>query len=492
MTDNHPLTARERLREIAYRAMQARGLEPEFSPAALNEVHRITGPAASADPTVPDLRHLLWCSIDNDDSRDLDQLSVAEASADGQVRLRVAIADVSALVHRDSAIDLHARRNTTSVYTPAQIFPMLPERLSTDLTSLNAEVDRLAMVIDFVVDAQGAVGDAGVHPALVRNRAKLAYNSVGQWLAGQAPVPAGVAAVEGLEANLRLQVAAAQRTKALRHTHGALSLETVKARPVFTDGMLRDLEPETRDAAKELIEDLMIAANGVTARFLAAHGFPSIRRVVRTPRHWDRIVELAAAAGTVLPAEPDARALEGFLVAARARDPLTFPDVSLSVIKLMGPGEYAVESAGSVPTGHFGLAVKDYSHSTAPNRRYPDVLTQRLLKAALAQRPAPYTVAELQALAEHCTEQEDAAKKVERQLVKSAAAMLLAPRLGQAFDALVTGAADKGTWVRISAPIVEGRLVDGFQGRRVGERLRVQLVRTDVEHGMIDFRALRT
>jgi len=491
MTATNGRPPRVVLQEIAHQAMLARGLSPDFSPAALAELNAIHGPAAATDTSVHDLRHLLWCSIDNDDSRDLDQLSVAEALPVGATKLLVAIADVSSLVRQWSALDGHAQQNTTSVYTAAQIFPMLPEKLSTDLTSLNFDSDRVAVVIEMVFSGDGALRGSDIYQARVRNRAKLAYNAVAAWIESGAPIPPAISAVSGLEENIRLQDRVAQQLRALRHERGALSFETIQARPSFVGDSIKDIEAETSNRAKQLIEDLMVAANGVTAQFLAAKKLSSIRRVVRTPKYWDRIVELAAERGAVLPAAPDAKALEEFLVNAKAADPVGFPDLSLSVIKLMGAGEYVLELPGGHSPGHFGLAVRDYAHSTAPNRRFPDLITQRLLKAALAGAAPPYTNEELGALAGHCTEQEDAAKKVERQVGKSAAAMVLQSRIGERFDAIVTGASEKGTWVRLLHPPVEGKLESGYQGRKVGERLRVQLLRTDVERGFIDFRAER-
>jgi exoribonuclease-2 len=367
---------------------------------------------------------------------------------------------------------------------------MLPEKLSTNLTSLNFGVDRLAMVVEMTFTAEGELTGSDIYEAQVHNRAKLAYNSVAAWLDGQGPRPVPIGAVPGLEENLRLQHAMAQRLRERRHMRGALSLQTIQARPVFVGDILQDLRADESNVAKNLIEELMVAVNGVGARFLAAQKYPSVRRIVRTPTHWDRIVELAAARNFTLPRTPDGIALEKFLLAAREASPADFPDLSLSVIKLMGAGEYVVEFPGGTSPGHFGLAVRDYAHSTAPNRRFPDLITQRLVKAALAGKPVPYSNDELTALALHCTEQEDAAKKVERQVVKSAGALLLAGRIGETFDAMVTGASDKGTYVRLAHPPVEGKLVDGFGGRKVGDRLRVQLVYTDVERGYIDLRAV--
>jgi len=490
MTNPNGSPSRPLLQAIARRVMLARGLAPDFTPAALAELDAIRAPAVAADATTRDLRQLLWCSIDNDDSRDLDQLSVAEVLPDGATKIYVAIADVSAVVRQGSALDGHARQNTTSVYTAAQIFPMLPERLSTDLTSLNFAADRLAIVIEMVFAADATLTTSAIYPATVRNRAKLAYHSVAAWLEGNAPLPPAIGAVAGQAEKIQHQNSVARQLAELRHLRGALSLETLQTRPVFADGILTGLEADTPNPAKRLIEDLMIASNGVTARFLAAKKFPSIRRVVRTPAHWDRIVEFAAEHGATLPSAPDAKALEQFLVAAKAANPAGFPELSLCVIKLMGAGEYVLELPGGNITGHFGLAVKDYAHSTAPNRRFPDVITQRLLKAALAGRPPPYPSEELAALARHCTEQEDAAKKVERQVGKSAAALLLHSRIGERFDAVVTGASDKGTWVRITQPPVEGKLERAAASLRVGDRLRVELIYTDVERGFIDFKGV--
>ncbi len=471
--------------------MVARGLLPEFSPAALAEASALGPAAPEAGASPRDLRGLLWASIDNDDSRDLDQLSVAEALPGGAVKILVAIADVDASVPKGSAIDSHARTNTTSVYTAAEIFPMLPERLSTDLTSLGEGEDRLAIVVEMTVGEDGGVTGSDVFRAVVRNRAKLAYGGVAAWLDGRAPAPPRVAAVEGMDEQLRIQDRVAQRLKRLRSRHGALDLETIEARPVFEDGTLTALRREEKSRAKVLIEDFMIAANGVTARFLEAKGFPSVRRVLRAPERWARIVALAAGLGETLPAEPSAAALEAFLDRRRRSDPARFPDLSLTVVKLLGPGEYALERPGEAAAGHFGLAVRDYTHSTAPNRRFPDLLTQRLLKAALAGRPPPYADAELAALAQHCTEAEGNAAKVERQVLKSAAALLLAPRMGERFDGVVTGASAKGTWARVLDPPVEGKVVRGFEGLDVGDPVRVELVHVDVERGFIDFARAR-
>jgi VacB/RNase II family 3'-5' exoribonuclease len=468
--------------------MLERGLLTDFSPQALAELSNAHEPEMKAGTSIRDLRNLIWCSIDNDDSRDLDQLTVAESLAAGAAKILVAIADVDALVKNRSALDEHARHNTTSVYTAAEIFPMLPEKLSTDLTSLNLESDRFADVVEMTIAADGSLQSSDIYRALVRNRAKLAYDSVAGWLEGTGPMPEEIGAVSGLAENLRLQDRVAQTMKALRYVHGALNFETIEARPVFDNDEITRLDVERKNRAKDIIEDFMIGANGVTARYFAAKKLPSLRRIVRTPKNWNRIVQLAQEHDFTLPEKPDSKPLEIFLNAAQAADPLRFPDLCLSVIKLMGPGEYVVELPADTAVGHFGLAVKDYSHSTAPNRRYPDLITQRMLKSAMSGEPQPYTNDELEALAAHCTEEEDAAKKVERQVEKSAAAMLLESRVGEQFDAVVTGASVKGTWVRLLHPPVEGKLISGFEGMEVGHRLRVELVHTDVDRGYIDFK----
>ena len=479
------------LRAIAQEAMRQRGLLPEFSAAAMAEAARLSGPGQDKDPMIRDLRELLWASIDNDDSKDLDQLSVAQPLAAGAVKILVAIADVDALVKKDSAIDGHAWTNTTSVYTAAEIFPMLPEKLSTDLTSLNEKEERLAVVIEMTVAADGSITGGYVYRALVFNRAKLAYNAVAAWLEGTGAAPTKLAAVPGLEEQLRIQDGAAQALRRVRHAQGALMLETAEARPVYDADVLVDMRPDPRNRAKELIEDFMVAANGVTAKYLESRGYASLRRVLRTPKRWERIVELAAALNERLPAKPSAQALGAFLETRRRVDPERFPDVSLAVVKLLGSGEYALELPGQEIEGHFGLAVRDYTHSTAPNRRFPDLIAQRLLKAAMAGRPSPYTNEELTTLAAHCTVQEDNADKVERQVRKSAAALLLSSRIGAKFDGIVTGASEKGTWVRVTGPTAEGRVVRGFEGLDVGDRVRVELVHTDVARGFIDFARAR-
>ena len=475
------------LLRVARRAMIERGLEPDMTPAALAEVQRLAAPRSPFGADVRDLRDLAWCSIDNDDSRDLDQLTVAAGLRDGSARVLVAVADVSTSVQPGSAVDGHAAANTTSVYTPPLNFPMLPERLSTDLTSLGQDEDRLAIVIEVVVDGASPGSIPNVYRAVVRNKAKLAYSSVGAWLEGKGEPPPAIGVVPGLADNLRLQDTVAQRLRACRHEHGALELESLEVRARIEGDAVVGLERDERNRAKELIEDFMIAANGVIARFLKGHNFPIMRRVVRSPERWQRIVDIAQHLGERLPSEPDAKALQEFLVRRRAADPLRFPDLSLSVIKLLGRGEYVASFPGQEVTGHFGLAVSDYTHSTAPNRRYPDLATQRLIMAAVAGVEAPYARAQLEALAAHCTQKEDGAQKVERLLRKAAAACLLHGRIGTEFDGIVTGASPKGTWARIFDPPAEGRIERGQEGLDVGDLVRVKLIHADPERGFIDF-----
>jgi ribonuclease R len=490
--DANAQTHRTILERIAHRVMLERGLLPDFSAEAIAELGQIQVPAGIDAGSVRDMRNLLWASIDNNDSLDLDQLTVAEAMPGDKAKILVAIADVDALVKEGSALNEHAHHNTTSVYTAAEIFPMLPEKLSTNLTSLNFNEDRLSIVVEMVIATDGTLADSDVYLARVHNHAKLAYNSVAAWLDKTGPIPQAIAAVQGLAENLQLQDRVAQNLKNFRHVQGALSLETIEAKPVFDGDQIQALELDEKNCAKELIENFMVAANGVTARFLSSKNFPSIRRVVRTPRRWDRIVEIAGEHGVKLPDIPNSKSLEEFLVKERAADPLRFPDLSLTVVKLLGSGEYVAELPGGDVPGHFGLAVKDYAHSTAPNRRFPDLLTQRLLKTALAEQPVPYSKDDLDLLATHCTEAEDAVHKVERQVEKSAAALLLESRIGAQFDAIVTGASPKGTWVRLLTPPVEGKLVQGFEGLDVGHRVRVQLISVDVQQGFIDFKRINS
>jgi VacB/RNase II family 3'-5' exoribonuclease len=478
---------RAHLRAIAVQAMRERGLDPDIPQDALAQAAALArAPTTTEEPT-RDLRTLPWCSIDNDDSRDLDQLSVAEVLQGGDVKVLVAIADVDAAVAKGSAVDRHAALNTTSVYTPAVIFPMLPERLSTDLTSLAEHQDRLAVVIEFVVSADGGLKSSDLYGATVNNKAKLAYNAVGAWVAGAGPLPPAAAAAPGMDEQLRMQDRVAQALDALRAQHGALGFETIEVETVFDGDTLHEVRPQAPNRAKSLIANLMIAANGVTARFLDARGFPSLRRVVKSPERWDRIRALADQLGDTLPPDADSLALAAFLDRRKKADPQTFPDLSTSVIRLLGRGEYVVDPPGAEPPGHFGLAVRDYSHSTAPNRRFPDLVAQRLVKAALAGHPSPYSLGELEKIATQCTTQEDAANKVERQVRKSAAAMVVQSMIGDQFDAIVTGASNKGTFVRVASPPIEGKLMAPRPGLDVGDRLRVRLSGVNIDRGFIDF-----
>jgi VacB/RNase II family 3'-5' exoribonuclease len=458
---------------------------PELDAAARQQTDQLTA-AAAMPPGVKDLRDRPWSSIDNNESRDLDQIEIAESLPDGTVRLIVAIADVDALVPKGSPLDLHAYANCTSVYTGVDVFPMLPEKLSTNLTSLNENEDRLAIAIETVVNSDGDVVSHDVYRAMVRNKAQLAYDAVGDWLGGGGP-PGKIAGNAVLVGQLKLQRDASQLLKAERVRNGALELETIEATTVSKDGKIVDLTVVHKNQARDLIEDFMIASNVAIAKFLEAKGRSGIRRVVREPERWSRIVELAAGYGTTLPAEPDSLALAHFLADRRQADPDRFPDLSLSVVKLMGPGIYALDLPGRDPGGHFGLATHDYSHATAPNRRYADLVTQRLVKAVLAGAPAPYTNDELSDIAAHCTEREDAENKVERNVRKIVAALLLQDQIGQSYDAIVTGANDKGTFVRTVRPPAEGMVVRDHQGFDVGDKVRVKLVAADPAKGFIDF-----
>jgi exoribonuclease-2 len=433
------------------------------------------------------LRSLLWSSIDNDSSRDLDQVEYAENLPDGTTRLLIGIADVDSSVPKGSATDRQASFETTSVYTGVATFPMLPGELSTDRTSLMDAQDRLSLVIELHLADSGEVTCHDVYPAFLRNRAKLAYSSTGAWLEGRGPMPQTVAATPGLEAQLRFQQETSEKLRGIRKSHGALTFSSVEATPVVENGEVKDLSVAHHNVAEDIIESFMVAANVAMAQVLRERGSLSIRRVVRTPRRWDRIQAIAAQFHVQLPSTPDPRALSEFLAARNTADPAHFPDLSLSVVKLLGPGEYMVEAPGAEQQGHFGLAVNDYTHSTAPNRRYADLVTQRLLKAIATRSAANYSEAELQQIAAHCTEREDAARKVERLMHKVAAASLLSHRIGEMFDGIVTGASPKGTYVRLLKPPVEGRVVHGAQGIDVGDKVRVRLVSVDVWKGFIDF-----
>jgi len=484
---NDPRPSSINLQSIARQVMQAQGFEPDFPPEVqeqLSDIHAHP-PQLVSSIQVRDLRNLLWSSIDNDSSKDLDQIEVAEHLPNGDVKVMIGIADVDAFVAKDSPIDQHAKRETTSVYTGVTIFPMLPNELSTGASSLLPDVDRPAVVTEFVVNAGGELSSGIVYRAIVRNKAQLTYNAVGAWLEGTAPAPPKVAASSDLQAQLKLQDQTAQALKKLRFEHGALNLETSEVIPLLLDQQVTGVAKVEKNRATDLIEDFMIAANGVVARLLEK--VSSLRRIVRTPKHWDGIVRLAAEAGETLPAAPDSKALNNFLIKRKTADPDHFADLSLAVIKLVGPGEYVLERPGDSPEGHFGLAVQDYTHSTAPNRRFPDVVTQRLIKASLDGKPGPYSDNDLAAIASNCTQKGDAARKVEREMSKRLAAMAMSHRVGETFDAMVTGTTPKGTFVRVMQPHMEGLLAQGAQGLHVGDKLRVKLVRTDVQHGFIDF-----
>lgn len=475
------------LEKVAQQIMIEYGFEPDFPAAVREQVAQIQARsnATGAADGVRDMRGLLWSSIDNDTSRDLDQIEVVEPLANGNVKVMVGIADVDGFVTKACPIDDHAAKETTTVYTGVRNFPMLPEELSTGASSLLEGQDRRAMVIEFVAAVDGTVNSGTVYPALVRNKAQLTYNAVGSWLGGSGAAPAKVAASSQLQEQLKLQSQVAQALKNQRFRHGALNLDTNEVRPVLLNDQVIDLARQQKNPATELIEDFMVAANGVVARLLEK--VSSIRRIVRTPEKWDRIVQLAAQKGGRLPAQPDSKALNDFLLQQKQADPDHFADLSLAVIKLIGPGEYVLERPGDPEQGHFGLAVEDYTHSTAPNRRFADLVTHRLLKALISGAAPPYSDQELAAVARNCTQKEDAARKVERAMTKRLAAVVMGGRIGEVFAGVITGATPKGTFVRVLSPRVEGLLADGAQGLKVGDRVQVKLTRTDVEHGYIDF-----
>ena len=476
------------LKARAHQAMLDAGFRPDFPADVLHEMQLLKQAAPKDNgQALRDLRSLLWSSIDNDSSRDLDQVEYVEKLPGGATRLLIGIADVDTLVPKDSATDRQAAAQTTSVYAGVTTFPMLPGELSTDLTSLMDAQDRVAIVIELHVLESGDVDAHEFYPARLRNRAKLAYSSTGAWLEGRAPMPPAISSVPGMEAQLRLQRETSEQLRGLRKQHGALTFGSVEATPVVENGEVKDLIVHPHNVAEDIIEGFMVAANVAMARYLKEKGSLSIRRVVRTPRRWDRIQTIAAQFGARLPSAPDPRALSEFLDQRKAADPLHFPDLSISVVKLLGPGEYIVEPPGAEHEGHFGLAVADYTHSTAPNRRYADLVTQRLLKAAAAVGPGPYGEADLSQIAAHCTEREDAARKVERLMRKVAAACLLSRRIGEVFNGVITGASPKGTYVRLLKFPAEGRVVRGTQGIDVGDKVQVRLAAVDVAKGFIDF-----
>lgn len=484
---HHQKFTRADLAHIATIAMLERGLEPEFSAEVHNQLDLIAAPGQDQDPTITDLTGLLWCSLDNDDSRDLDQLTASISLENGSTKIFVAIADVDAVIKKHSPIDEHAKLNTASVYTSARIFPMLPEKLSTNLTSLNPDELRLALVTEMTISQDGTVEDSQIYRAKVINKAKLAYDAISAWIEGVGSAPTALCSVKGMEEQLHTQDRVAQTLRKRRHDAGSLHLELFQPKAIFKKDIIVGIQEQVQNRGRQLIEEFMIAVNESTAHFLLKHRVPSLRRVVRSPDRWLRIVELARQYGDVLPADPDSKALSEFLARRLKADPIRFPDLSLIVVKLMGPGEYVLERPGTDAIGHFGLAVQDYTHSTAPNRRYPDLITLRMIKSILQKQALAYETKELQELAEHCTKQEDAIRKVERRVRKSEAALFLEPYIGKTFDGIITGIAPNNGWVRIFNPPAEGMLMSRTQLVDIGRKVHVQLVSTNVEMGFINF-----
>lgn len=472
--------------KIARQAMFEKGLSPSFPQNALNQLESITSPS-SCEHDTQDMTQKLWFSIDNDDSRDLDQLTYAEPLNEKIIRIFVAIADVDTLVKKDTPLDQHAYTNTTSVYTPMIIFPMLPEKLSTDFTSLNPDEKRVAMIVQMDVDENGKIINQNIYRACVFNYAKLTYNAVGSWLENKASIPETIQRIQNLDSQIRLQDEVAQRIKKYRHQSGALTFETYDPQPVIKDGEIVDLQDVKINRARELIENFMIAANTSVTLFLEKHHLPTIKRVVKAPKKWDRIVQIAAEKNVSLPSQPDSKALEAFLLKMRAEDPLRFPDLSLVIIKLLGRGEYLVQLPTEKPLEHFALALTNYTHATAPNRRYPDLIVQRLLKAILAQQTSPYSLQALEEMMRECTLKETAAEKVKRSVMKSVIAIYLKDSINKTFEAFVTGSGENGTWIRLISTAIEGKLIQGYEGVDVGDKIKVKLVAVNIEKGFLDF-----
>jgi exoribonuclease-2 len=477
------------LRAIAHSAMKTYGFVAAFPNDVISEVKGLNenGRADEGAGAARDMRQLLWSSIDNDDSLDLDQLECCQMGSDGEITVFVAIADVDAFVPRHSLTDEHARLNTTSVYTGFETFPMLPDRLSHDLTSLIPGHERKAVVIEFGVLSDGGIRNGGIFRALVSNKAKLVYEEIGDWLQGQSGMPDSVARVPGLKEQILLQDQASSRMRGFRREAGALELDTIEAKPIVRDQSVSDIVVIRKNRARDIIENFMIAANNTMVTFLEKANIPVIQRVVRTPRDWAGIVHQAASCGDRLPAEPDAKALSEFLIRRKEADPQRFPDLSLTIVKLLGAGEYVMLEPEGSHIGHFCLAIMDYTHATAPNRRYVDLIIQRLVKAALDGKPVPYTKEDLEAEALWCSDREKASKKVERFMRKAAAAVMLRNRVGDTFEAIVTGASEKGIYVRLLTPPAEGRVMRHGNGFVVGMNVRVRLIHLDMMRGFIDF-----
>lgn len=471
--------------------MEKSGFLFAFEPSVKKEIRTLEKYQHKIDSQAKDLRSLLWSSIDNMDSKDLDQVEYCEQLNDGSVKTMVAIANVDAYVHKGSAIDRHAYTNTTSVYTGVITYPMLPDELSFDLTSLVENEVREAIIIELIVDTKGDITHSDVYKGIILNHAKLDYKTVGEWLAKGGKPPEQISSVAGLAEQLLLQSQVKQRIYKKRQEEGSLYLTTIEAIPITVKGEVLDLELVEENPARDLIENFMVVGNIAVSHALEKQGFPSLKRIVKTPERWDKIVQVAAQYNESLPQQPDAKALAKFLLQRKEADPDTFPDLSLTIVKLLGRGEYTVEAPGQKDEGHFALAVRDYTHATAPNRRYPDLVMQRLLKAAIAGGQSPYSLEELNEIAANCTERENAAKKLERTMHKVAAAVMLSKHIGSVYQGIITGVTGGGTYVRIFKPPVEGKVIEGDHGLDVGDKVKVQLVSTDPERAFIDFAVVR-
>jgi exoribonuclease-2 len=490
---SNPLPPSIDLRVVARQALLDRGINIDFPASVVTEAREAVEPNYKK-LGVRDLTNWLWSSIDNDDSRDLDQIEYLDISTQGKWVLYVAIADVEYFVRKGSALDKYAATNTCSIYTGVQVFPMLPNELSTDLTSFNQGKTRLAVVTETHISKDGEVVSSTVFPAIVKNQARLAYDAVAAWLEGVTPERDPTGSIEKLSRNPALQDQIREQEKVAislrkhREARGALDFVSPQLRATTTPDGKVEVGAQYANRATIIIQEFMVATNEAVDQFLQEKKLPSIQRIVREPKNWPRMAEIASVHGTTLPPKPDGKALQEFLAVQRKRDPHNFPELSLAMIKLLGRGEYVVKTHARDSLGHFGLATPNYAHSTAPNRRYPDLITQRMLKAAFSQKDSPYSLEELDAIAQRCSAKEDDSNRIERQVQKSVAALALRERIGDIFPALVTGVNEDGTWVRVVDPPVEGKL-QADRPFKVGDHVKARLTKTNPMRGFLDFEA---